>query len=116
MTTLKLLVQNLLVDLEMQQSCLLNERIVAFKDIQKDIMPFNRIIRKEGLIQHADPLTNHIGSGLLSRFRNGEPSSSWILSMSKYKIAGNHPLHVYLSQKKKEGERHIWIHTKGLEP
>ena len=28
-------------------------------------MPFNKVIRKYGLIQHADPETNHIGSGII---------------------------------------------------
>ena len=49
----------------------LNERPDALNDICKDIMPFTRIIRKEGLIQHADPLTNHIGSGIIQILQRG---------------------------------------------
>ena len=69
-------------------------------------MPFTRIIRKEGLIQHADPLTNHIGSGIVQISQRG---TEFFLDFVNVKIqnSGNHPLHVYLSQKKKEGERHI---------
>ena len=34
-------------------------------------MPFNKVIRKYGLIKHADPETNHIGSGIIQISQQG---------------------------------------------
>ena len=77
-------------------------------------MPFNRIIRKEGLIQHADPLTNHIGSGIVQISQRG---TEFFLDFVNVKIqnTGNHPLHVYLSQKKKRVKDIYLDPYKGLE-
>jgi Leucine-rich repeat (LRR) protein/Ca2+-binding EF-hand superfamily protein len=77
-------------------------------------MAFNKIVRKEGLIQHADPLTNHVGSGIIQISQQGQ---DFFLDFVNVKIqnSSNHPLHVYLSRKKKRVKDIYLDPYKGIE-
>jgi|EP00945_MAST-04E_sp_MAST-4E-sp1_P003629 Leucine-rich repeat (LRR) protein/Ca2+-binding EF-hand superfamily protein len=70
-------------------------------------MPFARVIRREGLIQHADELTNKIGSGLVQIVQQGTEFYMDFINI-KIQNSGKHNLHVYLGQKcKRVGEQYL---------
>ena len=77
-------------------------------------MPFNKVIRKYGLIKHADPETNHIGSGIIQISQQG---TEFFLDFINVKIqnSSDHPLHVYLSQKKRRVKDIYLDPYKGIE-
>eukprot|EP00505_MAST-04D_sp_SCG-Rhode-Island_P000305 Stramenopile-MAST_4_protein_305 len=77
-------------------------------------MPYAKVVRYEGLIQHADPLTNHVGSGLVQIVQQGTEFFMEFINV-KIQNSGKQNLHVYISTKSKRTKDEYLDPYEGIE-